>query len=81
MMVQEQQDQRECSSYFMHVPNQFLEVQALPMQHTLDIDGNVDALTDGLLLIWYMFGSRGESLIVDAMANDTQDFGVFVCQI
>ncbi len=51
MMVQEQQDQRECSSYFMHVPNQFLEVQALPMQHTLDIDGNVDALTDGLLLI------------------------------
>jgi hypothetical protein len=35
---------------------------------TLDADGNanVDALTDGLLLIRHMFGIRGESLVKDA---------------
>ena len=38
----------------------------------LDIDGNAntDALTDGLLLMRYLFGSRGESLTVDAIATD-----------
>ena len=36
-----------------------------PLQSTLDIDGNgtADALTDGLLVIRYLFGLRGASLI------------------
>ena len=35
----------------------------------LDVDGNgqVDALTDGLLVLRYMFGFRGASLIADAL--------------
>ena len=39
---------------------------------TLDVDGNAsaDALTDGLLFIRYMFGIRGESLIVGAVASN-----------
>jgi peptidyl-Lys metalloendopeptidase len=38
---------------------------------TLNADGNadVDALTDGLLFIRHMFGSRGTSLIVDAVGS------------
>ncbi len=38
----------------------------------LDSDGNgsVDALTDGLLFIRYLFGIRGESLVENATAND-----------
>ncbi|MEE9425874.1 MAG: hypothetical protein V3V18_13015 [Methylococcales bacterium] len=38
---------------------------------TSDIDGNgeVDALTDGLLDIRYLFGSRGEALITDAVGD------------
>jgi beta-glucosidase len=37
-----------------------------------DIDGNgeVDALTDGLLVLRYLFGLRGESLIGDVIADD-----------
>ena len=44
-------------------------------QTELDIDGNgeVAALTDGLLLIRYLFEFRGESLISDAVdANATR---------
>ena len=39
---------------------------------TSDIDGNgqVDALSDGLLTIRYLLGLRGEPLIKDAVAND-----------
>ncbi len=39
---------------------------------TSDIDGNgeVDALTDGLLIIRYLFGSRGDSLIEGAVADN-----------
>ena len=38
---------------------------------TFDIDGNgaVDALTDGLLMIRYLLGIRGKSLIKDAVAD------------
>ena len=36
----------------------------------IDGDGNVDALTDGLLLLRYLFGLRGEPLINDAVALD-----------
>ena len=41
-------------------------------QRTSDIDGNgaVDALTDGLLIIRYIFGIRGDSLIEESVAND-----------
>jgi hypothetical protein len=39
---------------------------------TSDIDGNgqIDALTDGLLIIRYLFGIRGESLIEASVAAD-----------
>ncbi len=39
---------------------------------TSDIDGNgkADALTDGVLIIRYLFGSRGDSLIEGALADD-----------
>jgi hypothetical protein len=39
---------------------------------TSDIDGNgqVDALTDGLLVIRYLFGLRGDALITGSVAND-----------
>ena len=38
----------------------------------LDVDGNAqqDALTDGLLIIRYLFGFRGQTLIADAVAPD-----------
>lgn len=37
-----------------------------------DVDGNgeVDALTDGLLILRYLFGLRGEALIGNVVAND-----------
>ena len=41
---------------------------------SLDIDGNgkAEALTDGLLVIRYLFGFRGESLTAGAVAPDAQ---------
>jgi hypothetical protein len=41
---------------------------------SLDIDGNgkAEALTDGLLVIRYLFGFRGESLTAGAVASDAQ---------
>jgi uncharacterized secreted protein with C-terminal beta-propeller domain len=43
-----------------------------------DIDGNaeVDALTDGLLLLRYLFGLRGDSLINNAVADDSSRSGI-----
>jgi hypothetical protein len=38
----------------------------------IDGDGNADALTDGLLLLRYLFGIRGDGLITDAIAPDAQ---------
>ena len=35
----------------------------------IDGSGNVDALTDGLMLLRYLFGLRGASLIDGAVAN------------
>jgi beta-glucosidase len=35
----------------------------------IDGDGNIDALTDGLLLLRYLFGLSGESLISGVVAN------------
>ena len=41
-------------------------------QKLLDIDGNdqVDALTDGLIVLRYLFGLEGETLITGAVATD-----------
>ena len=36
----------------------------------IDGDGNVDALTDGLLVIRYIFGIRGEAMITNSIGND-----------
>ncbi len=36
----------------------------------IDNNGSVDALTDGLMLLRYLFGLRGNSLIDNAVAND-----------
>ncbi|MDG0969090.1 MAG: M64 family metallopeptidase [Porticoccaceae bacterium] len=38
----------------------------------IDGDGNTDALTDGLLLLRYLFGIRSDGLITDAVAPDAQ---------
>ena len=39
----------------------------------LDIDGNeqLDALTDGLLILRFLFGLRGEELVSQATADDS----------
>ena len=41
-------------------------------QKLLDIDGNdqVDALTDGLIILRYLFGLEGETLITGVVATD-----------
>ena len=47
----------------------------LTVKSTLDIDGNgvTDALTDGLMLIRYLFGLRGTALVANAIgANATR---------
>jgi hypothetical protein len=38
----------------------------------IDGDGNVDALTDGLLLLRYAFEVRGEILIKDVISPDAE---------
>ena len=37
-----------------------------------DGNGKAEALTDGLLVIRYLFGFRGESLTAGAVASDAQ---------
>jgi hypothetical protein len=37
----------------------------------IDKDGNLDALSDGLLMLRYTFGLRGNSLVVGAIAEDS----------
>jgi hypothetical protein len=38
----------------------------------LDVDGNgqIDALTDGLLILRYLFGLEGDTLIAGVVAQD-----------
>ena len=36
----------------------------------VDDDGKTEALTDGLLVIRYLFGFSGESLVAGAVSND-----------
>jgi hypothetical protein len=38
----------------------------------IDDDGKTEALTDGLLVIRYLFGFAGESLIADSIGSDAQ---------
>jgi hypothetical protein len=47
-------------------------LQGLAVPGSIDIDGNgaVDTLTDGLLIIRYLFGIRGPALIKGSVAND-----------
>ena len=47
------------------------DTQAIQATEVLDIDGNgtVDALTDGLLVLRYTFGLRGQPLIVGAIGG------------
>ena len=59
-----------------------------PTQMTLDIDGNgaADALTDGLLVIRYLFGLRGAALIQSAVGTGAQrstaaDIGTYLQSI
>ena len=49
-----------------------IETRISNMSSVADIDGNleVDALSDGLLLLRYLFGLRGELLIKDIVASD-----------
>ena len=49
-----------------------IESQLSVLGELLDIDGNgqVDALTDGLLILRYLFGLSGDSLIAGAVAVD-----------
>lgn len=49
-----------------------IDVKLNTVQTIADIDGNgeVDALTDALLLLRYLFGLSGEALIDDAIATD-----------
>jgi len=43
--------------------------KALPLKILdIDADGNVDALTDGLIILRYLFGLRGEMLIAGAVS-------------
>ena len=41
-------------------------------QLDLDLDGSVGALTDGLLLIRYLFGFSGESLVASALSSEAK---------
>ena len=44
--------------------------KALPLKILdIDADGNVDVLTDGLIILRYLFGLRGDNLINTAIAE------------
>ncbi|MEE9346110.1 MAG: c-type cytochrome [Methylococcales bacterium] len=49
----------------------FIQLESSPTGN-FDIDGNgeIDALTDGLSMMRYLFGIRGNALIEDAVANN-----------
>jgi len=60
------------------------EAGTIPLK-ILDIDanGSVDALTDGLIILRYLFGLRGENLVnsataSDAMRNDAADVEAYI---
>ncbi len=49
-----------------------IQSRYLTMENSLDIDadGKVDALTDGLLILRYLFGLRGDTLIIGVVSPD-----------
>ena len=49
-----------------------IEARIVMLGTLADIDGNgsVDALTDGLLALRYLFGLRGDALIAGVIASD-----------
>jgi hypothetical protein len=60
------------------------EAGTIPLK-ILDIDanGSVDALTDGLIILRYLFGLRGDNLVnsataSDAMRNDAADVEAYI---
>ena len=51
-----------------------IESRVASLGSVLDIDDNssIDALTDGLIILRYLFGLRGETLITGVIASDAQ---------
>ena len=49
-----------------------LELSQTDSSWDFDGNGNADALTDGLIMMRYSFGLRGDSMADNAMASDTQ---------
>ena len=47
-------------------------INALGMKLDIDESGSLDALTDGLIILRYLFGLTGESLINNVIAIDAQ---------
>jgi hypothetical protein len=60
------------SSDAIYIESEDIESQIDTLGELLDIDGNgrVDALTDGLLILRYLFGLNGDSLIEGVIAAD-----------
>ena len=50
---------------------------AEPYYFDIDGDGHTDALTDGLLLLRYMFGFRGDTLITGVLSPNATRVDVF----
>ncbi|MFP4692866.1 MAG: SwmB domain-containing protein, partial [Halothece sp.] len=50
----------------------FLNLGGNSSAFDVDGNGNEDALTDGILIVRYMFGFRGEALINDAIADNAE---------
>ena len=48
-----------------------IETRLLDMSPLLDVDGNglIDAATDGLLLLRYLLGIRGDALVANALGQ------------
>jgi hypothetical protein len=61
------------SSDAVYIESEDIESQIDTLGELLDIDGNgqVDALTDGLLVLRYLFGLNGDPLIQGAIASDS----------
>ena len=56
----------------LYTSSEDIETRIELLNNLADVDGNgqIDALTDGLLVLRYLFGLRGEALISDVIAAD-----------
>ena len=56
----------------MYTSSEDIETRIQLLNNLADVDGNgqIDALTDGLLVLRYLFGLQGEALISDVIAAD-----------